>query len=306
MKAMKAWTASEIPDQTGRMAVVTGASSGIGLETAAALAAHGATVILACRNARKAEAAVQQIRGVSASCAVQQMQLDLASLASIERFATELRAAHDHLDLLINNAGVMMPPLGRTEDGLELQLGCNHLGHFALTGRVLDLLQATPGARVVTVSSIAHRTGRIDLDNLNAEKGYDRMAAYGQSKLANLLFTFELQRRLTRSGSELIALAAHPGWTATDLQRHTWLFRVLNPLLAQTPARGALPTLRAAVDPDARGGDYFGPRGLLELRGAPVRVGTTAAARNEALAGRLWQASEELTGVRFMSDAASD
>ena len=195
----------------------------------------------------------------------------------------------------------MAPPFGRTEDGFELHFGCNHLGHFALTGRLMDVLQATPGARVVTVSSLTHRMAVLDFDNLNAEKGYRKMAAYGQSKLANLLFTFELQRRLERAGSEVLAVAAHPGWTVTEIQRHSPLIEFFTPL-APGPARGALPTLRAAVDPEARGGDYYGPRGLFELMGSPKKVRTSSAARNESDARRLWKISEELTGVVFPVD----
>jgi len=297
---MKKWTAEQILDQTGRVAIVTGANTGIGFETAAALAAKNAAVVMACRNRQKAEAAIERIRHRSPTAKLELIELDLASLASVERFAATFGAGHERLDLLINNAGVMIPPFGRTEDGFELQFGCNHLGHFALTGRLLDLLVETPGARVVTVSSMAHRYGTMDFENLNSEKGYDKMAAYGRSKLANLLFTFELQRRLAAAGSSVIATAAHPGWTGTDLQRHSGFFRFLNSFFAQSPPMGALPTLRAAVDPAAAGGDYFGPRGFFEMRGCPKRVGTTAEARNEEDARRLWEISEELTGVSFL------
>jgi len=290
-----------MPDQTGRVAVVTGANTGIGFETAAALAARNAKVIMACRNRQKAEDAMERIRQRTPGAELEFIELDLASLASVERFAETFRAGHDRLDLLINNAGVMIPPLSHTEDGFELQFGCNHLGHFALTGRLLSLLQATPESRVVNVSSMAHRRGTMDFDNLNAEKGYDRMPAYGQSKLANLLFTFELQRRLEAAGSSVVATAAHPGWTGTDLQRHSGLFRVLNHFFAQTPPMGALPTVRAAADPEARGGDYFGPKGMYEMRGYPIKVGTTPAAQDELDAGRLWEVSEKLTGVSFLS-----
>jgi NAD(P)-dependent dehydrogenase (short-subunit alcohol dehydrogenase family) len=219
----------------------------------------------------------------------------------VEAFANSFRSSHERLDLLINNAGVMVPPFGTTEDGFELQFGCNHLGHFALTGRLLDRLESTAGARVVNVSSMAHRQGSMDFDNLNAEKGYAKWPAYGQSKLANLLFTFELQRRLEASGSSVIATAAHPGWTGTDLQRHSGFISLMNRFFAQTPPMGALPTLRAAVDPEAAGGDYFGPKGFYEMRGYPVKVGTTDAARSEADAARLWAVSEELTRVSFLN-----
>ena len=297
---MTKWTLNQIPDQTGRVAVITGANTGIGFETAAALAAKNAQVVLACRNQQKAEDAIERIRARTPDAELRFIPFDLASLASVKDFAETLRSDSDRLDLLINNAGLMVPPLGHTEDGFELQFGCNHLGHFALTGRLLDLMQTIPEARVVTVSSLTHRMGAMDFDNLNAEKGYKKMSAYGQSKLANLLFTFELQRRLADTGSDVIAVAAHPGWTGTDLQRHTSLIEFFG-LLAQRPARGALPTLRAAVDPKVRGGDYFGPRGLFELRGLPKKVGTTQAAKNELDARRLWHLSEELTGVSFLS-----
>lgn len=299
---MTTWNLDVMPDQTGRVAMVTGANTGIGFETAAALAAKNATVVLACRNRAKAEDAMARIRRRTPDAALELVELDLASLASVTRCADVVRADHDRLDLLINNAGVMIPPFGRTEDGFELQFGCNHLGHFALTGRLMDRILATRGARVVTVASMAHRYGTMDFDNLNAEKGYNKAQAYAQSKLANLLFTLELQRRLDRSGSTVIATAAHPGWTGTDLQRHSRLIGLANHLFAQSPPMGALPTLRAATDPEASGGDYYGPRGWFEMRGHPVRVGTTDAARNEHDAGRLWQVSEELTGVLFPFD----
>jgi NAD(P)-dependent dehydrogenase (short-subunit alcohol dehydrogenase family) len=298
---MKKWTLENMPDQTGRIAIVTGANTGIGFETAAALAAKHAKVVMACRNSQKAEDAMGRIRERTPDAELEFIELDLAGLASVERFAATFRAGHDRLDLLINNAGVMIPPLGHTEDGFELQFGCNHLGHFALTGRLMDLLEATPGARVVNLSSMAHRYGTMDFENLNAEKGYDKMPAYGQSKLANLLFTFELQRRLEAAGSSVAAAAAHPGWTGTDLQRHSGPIRFLNFFFAQTPPMGALPTLRAAADPQTESGDYFGPRGLYEMRGYPKKVGTTPKAKNELDARRLWDISEELTGVSFLS-----
>jgi NAD(P)-dependent dehydrogenase (short-subunit alcohol dehydrogenase family) len=248
---------------------------------------------------------MQRIRERTPDAKLEYIELDLASLSSTERFASAFRANHDRLDLLINNAGVMIPPLGHTEDGFELQFGCNHLGHFALTGRLLDLLEAAPIGRVVTVSSMAHRQGKMDFDNLNAEKGYRAMPAYGQSKLANLLFTFELQRRLEATGSSVMATAAHPGWTGTDLQRHSALFSFLNTFFAQTPPMGALPTIRAAADPQAEGGDYFGPRGWFEMRGYPTKVGTAQEAQNELDARRLWEVSEKLTEVSFLGRESS-
>ena len=297
---MNKWNLKQMPDQTGRVAIVTGANTGIGFETAAALAAMGARVVLACRNPQKADAALEQIRDRSPGADLARIDFDLASLSSVERFASIFKSDHDRLDLLINNAGVMAVPLGHTEDGFELTFGCNHLGHFALTGRLMDLLQATPGARVVTVSSLTHRMGVMDFENLNAEKSYRKMSAYGQSKLANMLFHFELNRRLTATGAPVSATAAHPGWTRTDLQRHATVMDFFG-FLTQGPAAGALPTLRAAVDPSAEGGDYFGPRGPLELFGLPRKVGVATAARNQDDARRLWQVSEEFTGVRCLS-----
>ena len=302
---MTKWTHDRIPDQTGRVAVVTGANTGIGFETAATLAAKNAAVVLACRDRQKADDAIRRIRAGTPSARLELIELDLASLASVNRFADDFRSDHDRLDLLINNAGVMIPPFALTEDGFELQFGCNHLGHFALTGRLVDLLGATPGARVVNVASLAHRYGAMDFDNLNAEKGYDKMKAYGQSKLANLLFTFELQRRLERAGSGLMATAAHPGWTGTDLQRHSAFIMLANRFFAQTPPLGALPTLRAATDPEAAGGDYYGPRGFLEMRGYPKKVGAASAATNDADARRLWDVSEKLTGVSYLGRQAT-
>ena len=295
---MKKWTSRAIPDQTDRVVVVTGANTGIGFETAAALAARHAKVVLACRNAQKAGDAIERIRARTPGADLEFLELDLASLGSVKRFAGAFDSAHDRLDLLINNAGVMAPPLGHTEDGFELHFGCNHLGHFALTGRLLAHLEATPGARVVTVSSLTHRMAAVDFDNLNAEKGYRKMAAYGQSKLANLLFTLELQRRLEQTGSKVLAVAAHPGWTVTEIQRHSPLIEFFTPL-APGPDLGALTTLRAAVDSEARGGDFYGPRGIFELMGYPKKVDTSSAARNVPDAERLWRISEELTGVCY-------
>jgi NAD(P)-dependent dehydrogenase (short-subunit alcohol dehydrogenase family) len=295
----RSWTEHDIPDQTGRVAIVTGANTGIGYETARALAEKGAEVTLACRSRQKGEAAAARIGARNPGGRAAFEALDLADLESVRRFADGFEKAHDRLDLLVNNAGVMAPPESRTKQGFELQLGVNHLGHFALTVRLLDLMRATPGARVVTVSSMAHRMGRMDFDDLDfTSRGYDPWAAYGQSKLANLLFTFELQRRLEAEGANVIAVAAHPGWTGTDLQRHSWFMRLLNPLFGMSPARGALPTLRAATDPGVQGGEYYGPDGFQEMRGRPVRVGTTEAAKSVEDAARLWKVSEERTGAR--------
>jgi NAD(P)-dependent dehydrogenase (short-subunit alcohol dehydrogenase family) len=293
------WTAENIPDLTGKTAIVTGANSGIGYEMALALARKEATVILACRNKDKGEAAVRQIDQECPEAKAELMQLDLSDLASVRRFAGDFASHYGGLDILINNAGIMAPPFGKTADGFELQFGTNHLGHFALTGLLYNFIIRTPQARVVTVSSGGHRFAEIDFDNLNAEKGYDRQRAYAQSKLANLLFTYELQRRFEAAGVDAIAAAAHPGWTATNLQAHWRMVRVLNPFIAQQPKMGALPTLYAATAPDVRGGDYYGPAGWQELRGYPTRVRSSDRSYDTTVAAKLWTVSEELTGVRY-------
>jgi NAD(P)-dependent dehydrogenase (short-subunit alcohol dehydrogenase family) len=291
--AMTTWSANDIPDMTGRSAIVTGANSGIGRAAARALAAKGARVVLAVRDTRKGDAAAAAIGGDT-----EVRRLDLASLASIREFA----AGWDgELHLLINNAGVMIPPFSRTADGFELQFGTNHLGHFALA----NLLLGHVTGRVVTVSSTGHRIGRIDFDDLNWERRpYKATRAYGQSKLANLLFTSELQRRLTEAGSPVLATAAHPGYAATNLQFHSGrrLFDVVsgigNRLIAQDEDGGALPTLYAATA-DVPGNSFAGPGGFMEQRGAPKLVDRSDAAKDAAAARRLWDVSEELTGVRF-------
>jgi NAD(P)-dependent dehydrogenase (short-subunit alcohol dehydrogenase family) len=293
------WKAENVPDLTGKVAIVTGANSGIGYETVRGLTGKGATVILACRSKEKGAAAVQQIRGEYSEAKVELMQLDLSDLASVRRFAGEFTGHYDRLDLLINNAGIMMTPFGKTTGGFELQFGTNHLGHFALTGLLLDLIIRTPQARVVTVSSMAHRYGEIDFDNFDGEQDYDRQGAYAQSKLANLLFTYELQRRLKAGGADTIATAAHPGWTATNLQAHFLIGRILNPFIAQKPKMGALPTLYAAAAPDVQGGDYYGPRGWQEMRGYPTKVQSSDSSYDTTVAAKLWTVSEELTGVQY-------
>ena len=298
----KRWTHEQIGDQTGRIAVVTGANAGIGREDARQLAQHGATVILACRDAERGGQAADEIHGGEPAGSVEVMALDLADLTSVRGFALAIHAKFDRLDLLVNNAGVMMPPRSKTADGFELQFGTNHLGHFALTGQLLDLLLDTPESRVVTVASQAHRYAELDLDDLHWEsRPYKDMPSYGQSKLANLLFTFELQRRLDAAGAGTIALAAHPGWTATDLQRHSGLFRWMNPFFAMKPWQGALPTLYAATADGVPGGEYYGPGGIYEMRGYPKAVDSSPLARDEDTARRLWEISEELTGVTFLA-----
>jgi NAD(P)-dependent dehydrogenase (short-subunit alcohol dehydrogenase family) len=289
--------------------VVTGASGGLGLETAEVLAGRGAAVVLACRDLGKAERAADRIRSAVAGAAVLVVHLDLASLASVRETAEQIRAACPSLDLLINNAGVMAIPREVTEDGFERTLATNHLGHFALTGLLLGRMLDTPGSRVVTVSSNGHRMGDgvMHFEDLQLSRGYKPWPAYYQSKLANLLFTYELQRRLTEAGAGTIALSAHPGNARTDLWRHSRLDQALyRPMLrpltfwfAQSAHMGALATLRAATDPAGGGGEYYGPPGRPQFTGHPVRVESSAQSHDEADAARLWTVSEELTGVSY-------
>lgn len=293
-----AWTAADIPDLTGKTAIVTGANSGIGYEAALVLAQKGAQVILACRNQQKGQEALENMNATKLEGTVSLMALDLSSLASVAEFSEKILADQQHLDLLINNAGVMMTPYQKTADGFELQFGTNHLGHFALTGRLLPLLLAKPKARVVSVSSIGHIMGRIDFDDLQSEKRYSPTYAYAQSKLANLLFTLELQRRFAATNATAIAVAAHPGWSATNLQQNVSALAFLNHVVAQTTEMGALPTLRAAIDPEAQGGDYFGPK-YLAWRGWPIRVGRSKRAQDADAAARLWEVSQDLTGIGY-------
>jgi NAD(P)-dependent dehydrogenase (short-subunit alcohol dehydrogenase family) len=303
------WTAADVPDQSGRVAVVTGASAGLGLETARVLAGRGATVVLACRDLVKAGRAAGRIRAGARQPApdIRVVHLDLASLASVRAAAGEIRATFPRLDLLINNAGVMAVPYQRTEDGLELTFATNHLGHFALTGLLLDRLSAAPASRVVTVSSRGHTSGEMNFDDLQGERGYRPGPAYWQSKLANLLFTYELQRRLAAAGAGPIALAAHPGVVLTELWRTSSRLeraaisprlRLINSWIAQGVEMGALPTLRAAADPAARGGEYYGPERRHDT-GYPVRVESSARSHDEADQHRLWEVSERLTGVSY-------
>lgn len=299
MNKKNRWTFEAMPDQSGRIAIVTGANSGIGYETARMLAARHAQVIMACRTMAKAEAAQHRIMQQHSHASVTVMRLDLSSLASVHAFAKAFQAQYDRLDLLINNAGVMVPPLTKTEDGFELQFGTNHLGHFALTGLLLPMLNHTLDARIVTVSSTAHHFGKIDFDNLNAERSYSKWPFYGQSKLANLLFTYELQRRLQAAGQTTRSIAAHPGWTSTELQKNSGSARFLNPVFAMQPPQGALPTLYAATASDAAGGTYYGPDGFLEMKGYPTQVQSHRRSHDQAVAMQLWAVSENLTGVSF-------
>ncbi|ANW63228.1 short-chain dehydrogenase [Mycobacterium sp. djl-10] len=296
---MTAWSTADIPDQTGRIAVITGANTGLGFETAKALAAKGAHVVIAVRNTDKGVQAADRISG-----AVSVQALDLTSLDSIRTAADQLKADHPKIDLLINNAGVMTTPKGTTKDGFDLQFGTNHLGHFALTGLLLDAMLDVEGARIVTVSSNGHKMGgAIHWDDLQWERSYNRMGAYSQSKLANLMFTYELQRRLASRG-KTIAVAAHPGTSNTELARNlpAAVLPAMNAVagvIAQSAAAGALPSLRAATDPAVLGGQYYGPANLAQWRGAPVVVASSDRSYDLEQQRRLWTVSEELTKVTF-------
>jgi len=302
------WTLADMPPQTGRYAIVTG-TGGLGYETAVALAGTGASVLVAGRNAAKGAEALARIRAAHPAAEVAFEPLDLASLADIAAFALRMQAAGRPIDLLVNNAGVMMPPhRSLTSDGFELQFGTNHLGHFALTGRLLPLLRQGRGPRVVAVSSGAHNMGRIDFDNLQWERGYAPMAAYGASKLANLMFALELQRRSDAAGWGLTSLAAHPGYARTELIANgpgddSWMSRIARPLIepwaSQSAADGAWPQLFAATSPGVVGGGYYGPSRLMEMKGPPAPARISQRARDPATARRLWDVSEQLTGVAY-------
>lgn len=296
------WTDTDVPDQSGRVAIVTGSNTGLGFDTARVLAEHGAKVVLAVRDVEKGLAAATRIRDAASGADVSVQSLDLGSLESVRSAAAELKAAYPRIDLLINNAGVMYPATRTiTEDGFETQFGTNHLGHFALTGLLLENLLPVPQSRVVTVSSIGHRIiAKIHFDDLQWEKKYNRVAAYGQSKLSNLMFTYVLQRRLAAKGENTIAVAAHPGLSDTELMRHMPGFLVpAVSLVAQSAAKGALPTLRAATDPSVTGGQYYGPDGLGEASGNPKVVGSSKQSHDVQIQERLWSVSEQLTGVTF-------
>jgi NAD(P)-dependent dehydrogenase (short-subunit alcohol dehydrogenase family) len=301
------WTLRDVPDQTGRTIVVTGANSGLGLETARTLAGRGAHVVLACRSSEKAEAARRGILGSHPRASLEVMPLDLANLSSVRVFGATFTGGHDRLDVLCNNAGVMALPRRETADGFEMQIGTNHLGHFALTGLLLSRLLETQGSRIVTVSSEGHARGMIDFDDLQSEVGYRPAAAYCQSKLANLLFTYELDRRLRAAGTHTNALACHPGIVLTNLYRTrsklerallSPRLRRLNSRLVQSTQMGALPILRAATDPNAQGGEFYGPPGRGYV-GHPVPVQSSARSHDEHTQRRLWRESELLTGVTY-------
>jgi len=306
---MPGWSVDDMGDLDGRTVLVTGANSGLGLRSAEALAGHGARVLIACRNPDKGEAARDQVRAMARGAPPELVLLDLADLSSVEAAAEDVAARTDHLDGLMNNAGVMALPHRHTPDGFESQFGTNHLGHYALTGRLVPLLLAAPAPRVVTTSSTMHRIGRMRWDDLQHERRYMKWLVYGQSKLANLLFAFELDRRAKAAGTALRSLAAHPGYANTHLQAagpemrgsrfNLELMGMANRVFAQSDAAGALPQLRALTDPDVVGGEFFGPGGPGEMQGSPVQVKAKRAAYDTAAAQRLWDVSAELTGVTY-------
>ncbi|MFH1328938.1 MAG: oxidoreductase [Candidatus Bathyarchaeota archaeon] len=299
------WTVHDIPDLTWKKIIVTGGNSGLGFESVKAFAAKGAEVILASKSKERGDAAKKIILSDQPNSKIKVMTLDLADLKSIHEFITSYKEQYKRLDVLLNNAGVMMTPYSKTKDGFEMQLGINYLGHFALTGLLLDVLKKTTKSRVVNISSSAHRYGKMDFNNLMYEKGgYSPMRAYGRSKLANLLFTYELQRRFERAGMNYISVAAHPGLANTNLGRY--LNKIVSKILftllrAQSAAMGALPGIRAAVNPNVTGGQYFGPSGFMEQRGYPITIKSNNASHNEADARQLWDVSEQLTSVRFIT-----
>jgi len=303
--SIKKWTKTDIPDLSAKVIVVTGGNSGLGYESVKALAEKGAEVILASRSAEKGEAAKNTIGKIPGKIVV--MPLDLMDLSSIRKFAEDFKAKYNRLDVLLNNAGIMTTPFSLTKDGFESQIGTNHLGHFALTGLLFDVIVKTPGSRIVNVSSMAHKRGRMDFENFlyAGGKGYSKIGAYGRSKLANLLFTYELQRRFSASKIDSIAVAAHPGVSNTNLARYLekyWWFKMLYPLFmpfTQSAEAGALPQIRAAVDLDVKGGAYYGPDGYREMKGFPVLVQSNKASHNREDANKLWEISEELTRVKY-------
>ncbi|CKH06881.1 SDR family NAD(P)-dependent oxidoreductase [Mycolicibacterium smegmatis] len=305
MSADTKWTEADVPDQSGRVAIVTGSNTGLGYETARVLAAKGAHVVIAVRNLDKGRDAVDRIMASTPKADLKLQKLDVGSLDSVRTAADELKSAYPHIDLLINNAGVMYPPKQTTVDGFELQFGTNHLGPFALTGLLIDNLLPVEGSRVVAVASVAHRIrAKIHFEDLQWERRYNRVEAYGQSKLANLLFAYELQRRLAAAGKPTISVAAHPGLSNTELMRHipgTGLpgYHQIASLFSNSPLMGALATLRAATDPGVKGGEYYGPDGFREVRGHPKLVKSSSQSRDPELQRRLWAVSEELTGVSY-------
>jgi NAD(P)-dependent dehydrogenase (short-subunit alcohol dehydrogenase family) len=303
----KKWTLNDIPSLKGKVAIVTGGNSGLGFESVKALASKGAEVIMVCRSIEKGERAKNQILETCPEADIKVFQIDLMDLSSVKSFAEKFKSTYTRLDILLNNAGIMISPFELTKDGFESQMGTNHLGHFALTGNLIDLIIATPNSRVVTVSSLAHKQWKICFNNNLSEKAesYNKMRAYARSKMANLLFAYHLQRLFDNNNVNCLSLAAHPGASHTNLGRHmekNVLVRILRPLIERvlpSAASGALSQIRAEVDPSAKGGQFYGPSGFMQLSGLPVLVSSSITSYNTDDAQRLWQISEELTGVKF-------
>jgi len=305
--ASQNWTTIDIPDLSGKTIIVTGGNGGLGYQAVKAYAEKGAKVIMACRNSAKGEEAKKQIIGIYPTADITVMELDLMDLSSVRSFATKFTQSQTRLDILLNNAGIMMGPYGLTKDGFENQIGTNHLGHFALTGLLLEMLKKTPKSRVVSVSSIAHKNGVMNYENLLYEKGdgYTPMKAYSRSKLCNLLFTYQLQRFFESNNFDCMAVVAHPGVSSTNLfhqMASKWVLKLIDPLFqaaTQPAAMGALPELRASTDPNAKGGDFYGPAGNFEIKGYPVLVQSNKASHDTESARKLWEASEKLTGIIY-------
>ena len=294
------WTSSNIPSQKGKVILITGATSGLGKEATKVLASKDARVVMAIRNIEKAAKVVKEITSEYPEATVDILELDLTSLASIKLCADTFAAKYEKLDILINNAGIMMCPFSKTKDGFEIQMGTNHLGHFALTGHLMPVLLKTQDSRVVTTSSVAHKTGKINFEDINWEsRKYSTTSAYSDSKLANLYFTYELTRKYQNNPDAPLFTSCHPGWTKTELDRHSGMAAFIGNLVAQKVPIGTLPTLRAATDPQAKQGDYFGPKKFFEMRGYPELVKSTKLAQDEAKAKQLWDLSQEMTGVVY-------
>ena len=302
------WTTEHIPDLTEKVVIVTGANTGIGFEAAREFSRKGAETILACRDEIKANKALWNIRKEIPEAKVRYLHLDLSSLSSVKQFAEKIRKDYSRLDVLVNNAGIILYPYRTTEDGFESQLGINHLGHFALTGHLIDLIAKTEGSRIVNVSSLIYTLGKLDFENFLFEngKGFSRTGAYSRSKLANLLFTYELDRKFKSANLDALAVAAHPGYAYTDFGRRRFfrslkfIFYPLVKLITQSPNLGALPLVRAAVDPEVKGGDFYGPGGRGQRKGFPVKIKSNGESHKEEDARKLWLVSEELTGIKYL------
>lgn len=294
------WNTEKIPELNGKVIIVTGSTSGIGKEAARVIAGKNAKLIMAVRDMEKGKAAAEEIRKAFSGADVEVRKLDLASIESIKSFAESFSSDFDRLDILINNAGIMMPPYSKTADGFEIQMGTNHIGHFALSGLLMPVLKHTEGSKIVVLSSGLHARGEIDFNDMNWEnRKYNTQQAYADSKIANLYFAYELARRLEVSGNNPKVTAAHPGWTATELQRHSKAMNFMNKIFAQKVEMGVLPTLRAAFDINAKPGDYFGPNGKMHLKGFPEIQKSNDLSYDKEIAKRLWKMSEELTGITF-------